>query len=467
MTIDEQLRTLIESAATPIELDELDPAMHHSTPPRRRMLPVLVGSMVLLGAGTGGALVASRPDEHEPSRVPETPGVEAPAAIVPPRPVPPSGDEYPLDATTAGELPSIPMSAWDRLGGGLGAPAVADGRSLLSWRTRDGEFYGYRTIQRQRGQIVEADCVSELGGVTGTNTSCVPVAARNLNEDVSSSWSDPPGAGTWMWTNVPDGTDYVQYRSDGTVLWQRPVDGLAVFPATGDRPNVVAIAYRSDGAILASTDPASMDAAWRAYQAALPNWFGGPEVPEASDEAAGTAAAEAFAACFTKAGNLPATRPTVPRRLEFALLPDGTAQSDDLWASCLAAAQTAFDRYVDRGTASASTQLATEDTVAAGVRCSGDSRRRLPDLVGLPEALAIANLAGYVSTFQTVNVLRPDLPNGRVISQTPAAGEPVGCDATNVKLTVSTDNPDDATTGTGPPTTVQARTATIPTTTPD
>ena len=59
-----------------------------------------------------------------------------------------------------------------------------------------------------------------------------------------------------MWANVPAETDFVQLASGDVRMWQRPVDGIVVFPATEQELAVLrALASKSQVKVLSTLAP--------------------------------------------------------------------------------------------------------------------------------------------------------------------------------------------------------------------
>lgn len=62
-------------------------------------------------------------------------------------------------------------------------------------------------------------------------------------------WTPASGPGTWVWDEVPADTAYVALDVQGEMRWQRPVDGVAVFPQ-GDETAARFVAVDADGVVM-------------------------------------------------------------------------------------------------------------------------------------------------------------------------------------------------------------------------
>ena len=101
-----------------------------------------------------------------------------------------------------------------------------------------------------QGHVVQMSCVISVqdGG------SCAPfVGDRPRHVSRTSTVDNRRGsANLWLWSGVPEGAAYVEYREGDVVHWQRPVAGVAAFPTVDGLGNVAAVAYTDDGVELAT-----------------------------------------------------------------------------------------------------------------------------------------------------------------------------------------------------------------------
>jgi hypothetical protein len=65
--------------------------------------------------------------------------------------------------------------------------------------------------------------------------------------------TDSAGRDFWSWVGVPSDATYVVYTAGDTVQWQRPLSGIAAFPATAAHKASV-IAIEGTGRTLAAAD---------------------------------------------------------------------------------------------------------------------------------------------------------------------------------------------------------------------
>lgn len=261
----------------------------------------------------------------------------APPPIDPPAPVAPQGEEYPIQRVDpAGGVDPVALPLM----------MLVDASSMRQWQTADAKLFAFHSIAMQSDEVVEVSCDGQLGPGGTVSTGCGTTLEMSIRQNTGTSWQQTdgqPGRGTWQWSNVPVDTDFVQYRVGDLVLWQRPVDGMAAFPAVSETDDgVVAVAYRADGAVLARVDRATDEAAMRRFDELFPELrdlsrLDGQEWKEASD-----GVTREFAACLRESGvsvqgadgATPVARPAAGRSIEPS------------WQSCLAAAQGWLDGFV-------------------------------------------------------------------------------------------------------------------------
>ena len=99
---------------------------------------------------------------------------------------------------------------------------------------------------------VEVQCIEEARSAL-----CVPdYYEAGISVFRSATTEGDTGPRMWAWV-VPAGTAFVSYVDGQTSLWQRPINGVAVFPDINDLPDIdseVAVAYSSDGIELGRVD---------------------------------------------------------------------------------------------------------------------------------------------------------------------------------------------------------------------
>jgi hypothetical protein len=241
------------AAATPIDDTPWSRVRREAEgrPSPARWLVAAAAALLLVVGAVGVWWVATRPssapvaDEPQP-RVPLT---TAPPPIDPPAPVAPEGEEYPIERI------SLPGGLDARA---LGQLQMVDASSFRFWSTSDATLFAFRSVGLQSDTVMEWLCDGQLNSDGGTSMGCGSALELSVRQNWGSSWEQPdgqPGHGIWQWSNVPADTDFVQYRVGDLVMWQRPVDGMASFPAASEsNRGVVAIAYRADGAVLARVD---------------------------------------------------------------------------------------------------------------------------------------------------------------------------------------------------------------------
>lgn len=353
MSLDEQLRAVIDTAATPIGRNEIGATL--AVPQaRRRLMPVAAISIGIAAVVALVVTISVREDQVAPfnssgptaTRPFVPPTTTAPPPIVPPLLVSPEGDEYPIERITAPEV-------------GLGTlvtPLVVDQRSFRFWKTADATLFTVRTLTVESDRVSDGRCAGTVDlrvvtagedpVVNGWGYGCGPAWVESVMPLVGGGWDQPDGGvghGTWRWCNVPPDTDFVQYRSGELVLWQRPVDGMASFPSTSEYPTrgTTATAYRADGAVLGTADDASMAAGSDVAKAAAPGWMDGSQLPDDLVQDGTHEAFTAFTGCLSSAGAIVSsieTGGTVD-------LPDGPA-GDGVWLGCIGPAQVALDAFV-------------------------------------------------------------------------------------------------------------------------
>lgn len=300
---------------------------------------VAVAAALLLVVGTVGVWwVATRPssapvaDEAQP-RVPLT---TSPPPIDPPAPVAPEGEEYPIERTGPISDFDPAVFGWDQ---------VVDASSLRYWRTADAALFSFRTVTAQSDAVVEWSCNGQSFDQSA-GMGCGSSLEMSVRPNEGTSWQGPDGRdgrGLWRWANVPAETDFVQYRVGDLVLWQRPVDGMAAFPAaTQTNDGVHATAYRADGAVLARVDPATTDAAARRANELFPELIDRSVLDDARQQEAVEGVTREFAACLRGLdvdvvganGETLTAHPAAGQEIERA------------WQACLAATQEWLDDFV-------------------------------------------------------------------------------------------------------------------------
>lgn len=131
----------------------------------------------------------------------------------------------------------------------------------------------------------------------------------------------------WAWAQVPAGTASVSYVDGQLSLWQRPVDGVAVFPDVYDGGNgdsEVAVAYSADGVELGRVDrnrraAVEADQASRAIRLA--------ELEPSRQLELENLTAESVTTCLTEAGaSFDGLRGTLP----------SDANAGGVWDQCVA-----------------------------------------------------------------------------------------------------------------------------------
>lgn len=305
-----------------------------------RLLAV-AASVVLLTAGAVGVWkVSSRSGSTEPANtLPRPPLVVPPPMIVPPTPVLPEGTEYPIRRVPAFELGSTSN----------GGPVI-DGSMIGYSQTADATQYSYRTLDVQGDYVVERSCVSAL--VPDVSTPADVITATGCANTLESSLRPYTGAfsqqedghpanGFWRWSNVPADTDFVQYRSGELLVWQRPIDGHVHFPAgTAESPE--AVAYRADGAVLATVDAVAVAAAEEGAAEFFADLHRESRLDLADVELARDGVQDRFAQCLTSR-NVDLKSSGKYERVAFPR--DGNIEP--AWQACLADAQQWLDAYID------------------------------------------------------------------------------------------------------------------------
>ncbi|MCU1399999.1 MAG: hypothetical protein JWN62_3108 [Acidimicrobiales bacterium] len=353
MNLDDRLSTLIDGSASPVARHEIGASPLHQAASRRRLLPLATISIGLAAIIALVVTMSVRDDQVAPlnSSGPTAtqpfvaPTTTAPPPIVPAAPVVPQGVEYPIESI-------------DPIDVGLGTPVtplVLDQRSLRFWKTADATLFAVRTIDVSDDRASDGRCAGTVDMkvltpgaapvVNGWGYGCGPAWLEALVPLVGGGWDQPDGGighGTWLWRNVPPDTDFVEYRSGDLVLWQRPLGGMASFPATSENltRDTHAIAYRADGAVLATLDDASVRTAFEAAREAVPGWMTGSQLPADLVDDGTKVATAAFTECLQTAGAVISSVDTGG----VVDLPDGAA-GNAVWLGCLGPAQDALDAY--------------------------------------------------------------------------------------------------------------------------
>ncbi|MCW2749480.1 MAG: hypothetical protein JWR83_590 [Aeromicrobium sp.] len=394
MTLSDEIREVVESASAPIALDELSAIESGEMMTRRRRLaPLMAVTVAVAGVVVLVVAMAVRTEQSATNSadvsVPTTvafvpPTTSVPAPIVPPAPVAPMGDEYPIARVAGVDFGGVSLGTGD---------LIIDGRSVMVWRTADATVYRLRTPIVTGDRIWDGICSGELAfedaavadvapGAGGASAACSPAWVAGVMPLTGGGWVQPDGGdgyGVWEWANVPASTDFVQISADGIERWQRPVDGMVAFPATREDMSLVvnAIAYRADGAVLATANATTMEQGSVAKHAADPSRPIDPSLPTKVVDGVEPSALTAFDSCLTTAGTeiTTATRGGAPS----AQLPVGDA-GDTIWSGCIETAQSSLDAYLrahpsdhtgTSGAANTDSQtmasLATLDAQALGV----------------------------------------------------------------------------------------------------
>ena len=329
------------AAATPID-DAPWPQVRREAERPRGPTRVLVASAaaLLLVVGVAGVWEVAVRTEPAPGadlqqRVPLT---TAPPLIDPPAPVTPEGKEYPIER--------IDHDA-TMLSGVAGLLPLVDGSSLRYWRTPEATVFSFRSVALQSDEVVELSCAGQTFG-DGSGAGCGLTLSMVVRQHIGSSWEQTdgqPGRGIWRWSNVPADTDFVQYRVGELVMWQHPIDGMAAFPAVSEsNRGVVAVAYRADGAVLATADEASDREALRRVESLFPELSDQPRLDDAGLAAAHDGIIREFAACLRDLGVVVGAVGDDGATLVAQSEPD--QDLDPAWQACITATQSWLDAFV-------------------------------------------------------------------------------------------------------------------------
>jgi hypothetical protein len=109
------------------------------------------------------------------------------------------------------------------------------GQFNLSW---------YTTVAMYEGHAVQMDCDFH-GGCSPYLATAGPHTARV---------TDSGGRDFWSWVGLPSDATYVVYTDGDTVQWQRPLGGIAAFPATTGHKAASVTAVDETGRTLATAD---------------------------------------------------------------------------------------------------------------------------------------------------------------------------------------------------------------------
>jgi hypothetical protein len=183
-------------------------------------------------------------------------------------------------------------------------------------------------LEYQGGEApVEVRCIAE-----DTSSMCVPdYAEAGVSVFRTATVEGQTNPFLWAWAQVPAGTAYVSYVDGQLSLWQRPVDGVAVFPDVYDGGNgdsEVAVAYSADGVELGRVDR-NRRAAVEADQAS--RGISVAELDASQQLELATLTDESFTTCLTEAG---ATFDG-----PSGTLPSGT-DAGAVWHRCITATKT-------------------------------------------------------------------------------------------------------------------------------
>ncbi len=346
--LEARIRRTLSVIATTTPIDDLELTVRRADASRLRLVTIAAALIVVVGVG-GLYVIATRLAAVEPAAVTSPavrlPTTTSPPPIVPPAPVAHQGEEYPIERMKPGAIP--------KLGGllSLGVDTIVEASSTRFWKTADAEFFAFRTIGIEGDNVVDYRCAGELSDGGGWGGGCSSAASLAYQPAVGGSWSEldgQPGSGSgmWSWSSVPGDTDFVQYRSRNLVFWQHPVDGFAAFPATSadSAADVSAIAYRSDGAVLAVVDAAATYAGAVAEQLALGATRQSSHLPEALVSPAQSLAVTSFSDCLTASGATLEPSDDVGT-VKIATIGVGS-DVDTVWVGCISVAQTALADYV-------------------------------------------------------------------------------------------------------------------------
>lgn len=341
--LDARLRRTFSAiaAATPFDDEAWNSGVREERSRPTRLLAI-AASVALLTAGAVGVWkVDSRSGSTEPANtLPRPPLVVPPPMIVPPTPVTPEGAEYPIERVPAFELGLIESEG-----------PVVDGVSIGYSQTADSNQYRYRTLDVQGDYVVERSCFGALvpdatdPSETVTGVVCGNTIDSSIRPNIGSLWQEKDGqsgSGFWRWTNVPSGTDFVQYRSGDLILWQHPLDGYVHFPA-GSPAEPEAVAYRADGAILGTVNEATVAAANEEAAAYFAELNEGRQLDVEKNQEARDGVQDQFAACLAGHGIIFRVSGGYQRVAHPAFGED----MEPAWQACLIDAQHWLDAFID------------------------------------------------------------------------------------------------------------------------
>jgi hypothetical protein len=330
------------AAATPIDDAPWVQVRREVERPRRtgRGLVAAAAALLLLAGAVGVWRVADREAPAATADLQQrTPLSTAPPPIDPPTPVMPEGEEYPIERIGHGAM---------ELSGVAGLLSLVDESSLRYWRTRDATVFTVRSIAFQSDEVVELSCVGQQLRA-GASATCGATPSLLVRQHVGwSLWEQTdgqPGRGTWSWSSVPADTDFVQFRVGELVLWQRPTDGMAVFPAVSETNlGAVAVAYRADGAVLATVDDASDRESTRRAAAMFPELIDRSQLDDATFVTARDGVIREFAACLRSRGVV--VESMGGNGGELVAQPEPDEDIEPAWQACIVATQIWLDDFV-------------------------------------------------------------------------------------------------------------------------
>lgn len=171
-------------------------------------------------------------------------------------------------------------------------------------------------------------CLAEGGGA-----GCGPVDRPRFDLGVTSSVDN--GAADydlWTWSNVPPDATYVVYENGDATRWQRPVNGVAMFPNVHGFESV-ATAYTADGAEVVRIDAKTQNLANAEESAAPAETRELAGLEQGQGEAIMGVMNDAMRSCLANAG-------AVFDGGEVGRLPAG-GDAESAWSSCVFATETA------------------------------------------------------------------------------------------------------------------------------
>lgn len=341
--LERRLRQAFDSiaAATPIDDAPWLQVRREVERPRRtgRGLVAAAAALLLLVGAVGVWRVADREAPAATADLQQrTPLSTAPPPIDPPAPVMPEGEEYPIERIEFGVT---------ELSGMAGLVPLVDESSLRYWRTSDVTVFSFRSVAFLSDEVVELSCVGQQFG-DGVSAGCGATPSLVVRQHVGSLWEQAdgqPGRGTWRWSNVPADTEFVQYRVGELVLWQQPIDGMAVFPAVSETNlGAVAVAYRADGAVLATVNEASDRESIRRAEAMFPELSDQSQLDDSALASARDGVIREFVACLRNRGVVVGTLGDNGGELVAQPAPD--QDIEPAWQACLTTTQSWLDDFV-------------------------------------------------------------------------------------------------------------------------